>query len=169
MLSGCECRRGGPVAGRTPQGDAAVGWELEGAELIQQVRLVQGRTVVWQIDAVDTRPRVIVVGETTEGFATTLPLQPASDPSAGTSIVVDYEDARGMVASRSFTFVMSEIRALPMAGMTQLRCGLDVGGIARWIGWLVVGLAVFGFFLVLGVTGLLAAVRRAIKGAPLDP
>ncbi|MEY2454401.1 MAG: hypothetical protein QOD92_3975 [Acidimicrobiaceae bacterium] len=168
-LNGCECRQGGPVAGRTAQGDAAIGWEVEGGELIHQVRLVQGEAVLWQIDAVDTSPRVVVVGKSSEGFTTTLPLQPPIEPSAATSVVVDYKTHRGMVTYRTFTFPAAEISALSEAKVSKLECGLDVGGMARWVGWLVVWVAVFGFILVLGATGLLAAIRRAIRGAPLDP
>jgi hypothetical protein len=168
-LNGCQCRQGGPVAGRTAQGEAAIGWEVEGGELIHQVRLVQGEAVLWQIDAVDTAPRVVVVGRSSEGFTTTLPLQPPTEPSVATSVVVDYKTNDGVVTYRTFTFPAAGIGALSEAKVSKLQCGLDLGGMARRLGWLVVWLAVFGFMLVLGATGLLAAIRRAIRGAPLDP
>lgn len=125
--------------------------------------------LLWQIDAVDPTPRVIVVGGSPEGFTTTLPLQPIADSTAPRSVVVDFADTYGSVTARTFAFSPVDVGALSVATVSKHECGIDLDGFLRWIGLVAVWTALLGFLLVLGTTGLVAAIRRAVRGAPLDP
>jgi hypothetical protein len=113
--------------------------------------------------------RVFEVGQPADGFTTTFPLNAALDENSGASLIVDYADAHDHRQSSTLDFMPSEVGSLGEATMSDYQCGLDPGAIVRFFAWLLAGLVAFGVALLVLTTGLLAAIRRAVKGAPLDP
>jgi len=169
LMSGCECLAAGPRLGRSAGGGMAIGWELEGSEVVHRVRLEQQGVVRWQIDATDGTPRVIDVGLPAGGFRTTKPFDPPLDANAEASVVVDFTDDRGVERSTGLVYRSCDVDKLGRATVADYRCGLDLGAIASGLGRLMFGAVLFGLLVLIGVTGLLFAVRRAVRGAPLDP
>ena len=174
-MSGCECTRGtGPQLGRTESGAAAIGWmkeDVESAERVYRIQLVQNDVVQWQIDAPNGSVQVFEVGQPANGFRTTTSLEIPLDQTGSALLMVDYADSRGRPRSSTLELVPANVGSMSQAGITSAggKCGIDFPDLAWRVAWVVVGLAIFGVVLLLGTTGLVAAIRRAIRGAPLDP